>query len=103
MGVKVNKRTKALDITQKTKQLVWERDNQCCIYCGTPNAMPNSHYIPRSKGGLGIEQNIVTLCIQCHFNYDQTTQREAMKKFIKKYLNEKYENWDEESLIYKRW
>lgn len=96
-------RTKALDITQKTKQIVWERDNQCCIYCGTPNAMPNVHYLPRSKGGLGIEQNIVTLCIQCHFNYDQTTKRETMKKFIKKYLNEKYENWDEESLIYKRW
>ena len=22
------------------------------------------------KGGLGIEQNVVTLCIQCHHDYD---------------------------------
>ena len=98
-----SKRTKACDIPMSVKKKVWERDNFCCCVCGTPNAMPNVHFLPRSKGGLGIEQNIVTLCMQCHFNYDQTTQREVMGKFIKKYLNEKYDNWDEESLVYKRW
>lgn len=97
-----SKRTKALDITQKTKQIVWERDNMHCVICGNPNAMPNAHYIPRSKGGLGIEQNIVTLCINCHQAFDQSTKHSEYKEFIKNYLQSKYEDWNEEDLVYKK-
>lgn len=98
-----SKRTKSLDITQKTKQIVWERDNKCCIICGSPYAMPNAHYLPRSNGGLGIEQNIITLCINCHRRYDQSTEREEIKEYIRKYLKSKYGNWNEEDLIYKKY
>ena len=97
-----SKRTKALDITQKTKKIVWARDNECCVVCGSPNAMPNAHYLPRSKGGLGIEQNIVTLCINCHRTYDQSTKHNEYKEFIKNYLQSKYEDWNEEDLVYKK-
>ena len=68
-----SKRTKATDIPQKVKQAVWERDGGRCVVCGCcRNVMPNAHFIPRSKGGLGIEENIVTLCTnltenQCHY------------------------------------
>lgn len=31
--------------------------------CGSSYAMPNAHYIARAQGGLGIEENIVTLCL----------------------------------------
>lgn len=65
--------------------------------------MPNAHYLPRSKGGLGIEQNIVTLCINCHRRYDQSTEREELKEIIKNYLKSKYENWNEKDLIYKKY
>ena len=66
------RRSKACDISQKVKQRVWERDNGCCVICGNNyNVMPNAHYIPRSKGGLGIEENVfkiicssvVSICI----------------------------------------
>lgn len=97
-----SKRTKAVDITQKTKQIVWERDNNCCVVCGSPYAMPNAHYLPRSKSGLGIEKNVVTLCFMCHHKYDQTTEREQYKEFIKNYLQSKYEDWNEEDLVYKK-
>ena len=99
-----SKLTKALDISQKTKQIVWERDNFCCVVCGSPYAMPNAHYLSRGKHlGLGIEQNIVTLCTNCHRRYDQSTEREELKEIIKNYLKSKYENWNEDALIYKKY
>lgn len=98
----MHKRTKALDIPQKVKDAVWERDGHRCILCGSLYAMPNAHYIPRSHGGLGIEQNIVTLCLNCHFRYDNTDERIFIAKDIKSYLEEKYGKLDTSKLIYKK-
>lgn len=98
----MHKRTKALDISKKVKDAVWERDGHCCILCGSPYAMPNAHYIARSHGGLGIPENIVTLCLQCHNQYDQTADRETIKAEIKTYLQSQYPDWDERSLIYRK-
>lgn len=70
MSMKVkSKRSKACDIPGKVKETVFERDKGCCIVCGRPG-FPNAHYLSRARGGLGIEQNIVTLCPDCHFEYD---------------------------------
>ena len=99
-----SKRSKATDIPMKVKKVVWERDNHCCIVCDrTYSAMPNAHYIPRSQGGLGIEENVATLCNRCHYDYDQTTQRHVLKQIIREYLQSKYEDWNEEKLVYKKW
>ena len=106
-----SKRSKLTDISMAVKKKVFERDNGCCVICGNNyNVMPNAHYIPRSKGGLGIEENIVTLCTEltpnkCHRKYDFGT-KEQQKKIhasIKNYLQSKYENWDEDKLVYKKW
>ena len=32
------------------------------------------------NGGLGIEQNIVTMCMQCHRDYDPSTKRNEVKE-----------------------
>ena len=98
----MNNRTKACNIPQVVKQKVWERDNHCCIICGNPQAMPNAHYISRAQGGLGIPKNIITLCQVCHFNYDNSTMRKDYKEQIRKYLQIKYEDWNEEMLVYKK-
>ena len=98
-----SKMSKACDITKKVKDTVWERDNQRCIRCGTHRAMPNAHFIPRSKGGLGVEENIVTLCLSCHEAYDHTTEREAIGFVIENYLKGKYPDWDKSKLIYRKW
>lgn len=104
------KKAQATDISMNVKQKVWERDGGRCIVCGNSMAMPNAHYIPRSKGGLGIEENIVTLCTSltpnhCHERFDKGTakEREQLKKIIRNYLQSKYENWNEEKLIYHKW
>lgn len=99
-----SRRTKALDISQKVKKIVYERDNGLCVICGR-QGLPNSHYIRRSKGGLGIEQNIVTMCIECHHAYDNgndPVRRDYIKDKTRKYLLNHYIDWNEEKLIYKK-
>ncbi len=99
----MTKRTKALDISKKVKDRVWERDEHCCVICGSPYAMPNAHYIARSQSGLGIEQNIVTLCMDCHTALDHTPYRKHLKEVIRGYLSGIYEGWNEEKLRYRKW
>ena len=60
----MHKRTKLLDISKAVKDKVWERDGHRCILCESIFAMPNAHYISRAQGGLGIPENVVTLCIR---------------------------------------
>ena len=97
-----SRRAKACDISKKVKDRVWERDGGKCIICGNHQAMPNSHFIRRSQGGLGIEENILTLDWECHQKFDQSTERPKMKAFFQEYLLSKYPDWDEEKLIYKK-
>ena len=99
-----SKRSKACDISKVVKDAVWERDEQRCIICHSLHAAPNAHYIRRSRGGLGIEQNIVTLCGGCHRQFDSgTAEGQAwMGMQIKAYLKSCYDDWKEEDLIYWR-
>ena len=97
-----SKRAKACDITQKVKDIVWERDGGKCIICGSYQAMPNSHYIRRSQGGLGIEENVVTMCQRCHRAYDQGPERKAIETYTERYLRSNYPDWNPEKLIYKK-
>lgn len=99
-----SKRAKAVNIPQSVKKIVNERDNGICIFCGN-RGLPEVHYIRRSKGGKGIEQNIVTLCRICHSNFDNPNDKELSEKIgqrIEEHLESKYENWNKEDLIYKK-
>lgn len=96
----MNRRTKALDIPQKVKRVVLDRD-EYCVWCGRQGA-PNAHYISRAQGGLGIEENILTLCTECHRRYDQSTDRAMMREYFREYLMSKYPEWDERKLVYRK-
>ena len=99
-----SKRSKACDMTQKVKKIASERDHKCCVLCGSNMAMPNAHYIPRSKGGLGVEENVVTLCLNCHHKLDQSSQRKEMLSLIRTYLSAYYgDKWDEDKLVYHKY
>ena len=108
----MHERTKACNIPPRVKQAVAERDSidghPCCIWCGKPAptsnplAFSNAHYISRGQGGLGIEENTLTLDWECHLRYDQSEYRESMKEFFKDYLQSKHPEWDEEKLIYNK-
>lgn len=105
------KRTKALAIPTEVKEKVADRDSfdgwPCCLLCGTPAPVNNrlafscAHYISRAQGGLGVEENIVTLCPNCHINrFDQGAERKNIRIFLRVYLEEKYPNWNEKNLTY---
>ena len=108
----MHKDTKARSIPQKVKLAVAARDSidgwPCCIKCGRPapcynsTAFSNAHFISRAQGGLGIEENILTLCPECHMEYDQHGDREEIKQFFREYLMSKYPDWDESKLIYRK-
>jgi len=98
-----SKRAKALAIDTKTKRLVYDRDGGLCVNCRRPGN-PDAHYIPRSMGGLGCEENILTLCRRCHDLFDNGCRevREEMRGRFAAYLSGIYEGWDEENLIYRK-
>lgn len=102
----MSRRSKACEITQKVKEIVWNRDNHKCIYCGryVPKNYANAHYIKRSQGGLGIEENIVTLCLECHYQEDFGQDTKLYEDYIENYLKGIYgADWNKEKLIYKKY
>ena len=105
-----SRRSKATDIPKAVKQAVWERDGGTCVFCGmTRNADPNAHFIPRSAGGLGIEENILTACNRfspndCHYRFDNGSKEEraAMREQAREYLKSKHPGWNETDLYYRK-
>lgn len=103
---KVSKMAKATDISMDVKYKVWERDSHCCIFCGklVPVSNANAHFIPRSAGGLGIEENIFTACNQCHHEQDNGLNTAEYDLRAEKYLKNFYGlRWNKENLIYKKY
>lgn len=101
----ITRRTKELGITKKVKSIVWERDQHKCIFCHKEVEWnyANSHFIKRSQGGLGIEENIMTNCGECHRLFDDSKERLIwMMKYAEDYLRSKYPNWNKNDLIYKK-
>ena len=106
----MRKDTKARDFDRKAKTAISERDCiagwPCCVFCGAaapePLAWSNAHFISRAQGGLGIPENGLTLCPGCHRQFDQTTDRKQMREFFREYLKERYDDWSEDALIYRK-
>lgn len=112
----MRKDTKARDFDRKTKLAIAQRDSidgwPCCVWCGkpapqygdedTPITWSNAHYLSRAQGGRGVERNGLTLCHKCHRRYDQSTDREEMQEYFRAYLQDQYDDWVEEELIYRK-
>ena len=97
-----SKRSSATDISLSVKKKVWCRDGGRCVFCGNTNASPNAHVISRAKGGLGIEQNIITLCWECHEKMDHTTDRQKLLGWARNYLQSIYGEIEEREVTYKK-
>ena len=97
-----SRRSKACDISEKVRKEVRERDRNGCIFCHKYGSQV-AHYIGRAHGGLGIPQNLVLACVECHYKMDQTDRREEYLGKARAYLKSRYEDWNEDSLYYKKW
>ena len=104
----MTRRTKALSIPRSVRERVRERDG-CCVLCflkrGVFNArgLECAHYIGRGQSGLGIPENLVMLCSDCHREYDQSTERENDREIIAEHLRNIYDGWDNIPKTYDKW
>lgn len=87
----MSNRTQAVDVTLKTRKQVLHRDAYRCIFCKKSGALTMAHIIPRSAGGLGIPENIVSACPKCHFRLDHTSERKVMLEYAQKHLDKFHE------------
>lgn len=97
-----HKETKATSIPSEVKIKVFRRDRGRCIICGA-QGLPEAYYIRRSQGGLGIEQNIVTLCRECHREFDEGKKHSEYKEFIKEYLSGFYPDFSDYERVYHKY
>lgn len=106
MKCKKHSRTKATAIQKNVKEAVWYRDRFRCIFCHTPVPMfnANAHFIPRSRGGKGIEENMFTACDFCHREQDNGLNTEYYNEIAEKHLKSIYgSTWKKENLIYEKY
>lgn len=89
-------------ITPEVRRQVEERDNGLCIFCKRPGR-GEAHFINRAHGGLGIPENVLTLCRECHDAMDNSPRRATMLKIAEAYLRECYPFWNKEDLIYRKY
>lgn len=100
---KQHKSTKATGITPKIRKKVWERDNHKCVICDcyVVEKFANSHFIKRSQLGLGIEENILTMCERCHTLFD--LEDKEVKRKAKLYIQQLYPNFSDEDRRYSKY
>ena len=98
----MNTRTKKTNIPMDVKQVVFERDQECCIFCGKHLTVSFAcvHVIPRSSGGLGIKENIVTGCSDCHIKLDHSSKRSMMLMIAHIHLFSFYPDYDYDQCVY---
>lgn len=114
----MTKYTKKLQFDKDTIKRIQQRDNYSCLFCkigyhcekNNPNSLEYvihdiMHFIPKSKLGLGIEENGVEGCRYHHMLLDNGNQnlKKEMLLIMEKYLQSIYTNWSKEDLIYKKW
>jgi DNA-binding transcriptional MerR regulator len=68
---KVKKNDFSRNIPPKLRFKILQRDNFTCQYCGRNRKIHQvvlwiDHIIPVSKGGLTIESNLITSCLDCN-------------------------------------
>lgn len=108
--------TRQLEFKPAIRQQIKERDRGC-IFCRMNYHLEECsseyergnfqimHYIPRSRMGLGIEQNGAVGCLFHHMMYDNGNRgrREEMQGLFRDYLKEHYSDWKEEQLVYQKY
>ncbi len=51
---------------EMTRQNIFRRDSNICLYCGAKSDLTLDHVIPKSRGGRTTWENLVTACKKCN-------------------------------------
>ena len=60
-----------------TRQNLFRRDSNSCVYCGDTRHLTVDHVVPRAQGGRTTWTNLVTACIRCNAEKGDLTPEEA--------------------------
>ena len=79
-------------ISQELYTEIITRDKGKCAICGSTYWIEVHHMIPKSRGGIAAEWNLISLCKKCHYvklhgQGDRQTKILALDYLIKKYNN----------------
>lgn len=103
-----------MQFDKKTIEKIIARDNEVCLFCTLYYNMPEEindclvfdimHFIPKSQGGLGIEQNGVLGCRYHHHLLDNGNKglRSEMLRIMEENLRSTYEDWGKENLVFNK-
>ena len=112
----MHRQTAKTGIPASVKAAVALRDSvngpATCIICGAPGG-PHCHIVRRSQGGMGVEQNIVTMCGPCHYAFDEgiglkrleplgLNTRDDVRRYIVDYIRGFYPDWTPERVTYRK-
>jgi hypothetical protein len=85
----------ACSISKKVRQEVLERDNHQCVVCGTRYHLTLAHvFYSRAHAGLGVKENLATLCMSCHHlidNGNDYKKSQLIKYDVESYLKGLYD------------
>ena len=104
MKNRTSKQSKACDISKRVRDEVLDRDKYCCCVCGSPYNLTMAHvFLNRSHQGLGVKENLATLCMKCHHSLDngKNAEHNGIKRVLHDYMNRLYPNLNIEELRYK--
>lgn len=65
-----------------TRKQAFERDNGCCVICGSSWGLQCHHIVFRSQGGLSDLRNLACLCMQCHNQAHGVFAKEIRKHLL---------------------
>lgn len=101
--------TRQTRISAKTRETVLGRDNHRCVLCWeldgawTNYDLELAHIVKRSRGGRGIETNLVTLCREHHREFDESAERDGYMDVLTNYLTDCYGDWNEKDQVFRKW
>jgi len=101
-----SKRSKATDITPKVRKQVLNRDNFACIICGSTYNLELAHvFLSRAHMGLGVKENLATLCKKHHMILDSGNKQEQhnIRLAVESYMRSKHGDIDIKSLKYDKY
>lgn len=92
------------EINPEVREKVKARDSfegaHCCLYCGSQYRVEIHHFVSRGRGGMGIEQNLISLCFRCHARLH--SGEKAIHDFCGEYLQGLYPDVTERDLVYRK-
>lgn len=66
-----------------SREMIYQRDDHTCQYCGSKKKLTIDHIVPKSRGGQDTWENMVVACSTCNTKKGNTLLEQTGMKLIK--------------------